>query len=151
MRRFFIDAPLSEQMTITHADARHMVSVLRLAAGTAVWLSGQDGKSGRAEIVTASPERVELKLLEIVEDITEPPVDVWLVQGLAKGEKMDFIIQKAVELGVRGIIPVATEHIVVRYDIAKQAEKKFAGKELPVKLRNNVVEMLFRRFARSPI
>lgn len=124
MRRFFIDAPLSECMVIANADARHIASVLRLPVGATVLVSGQDGRSGKAEIIAASPETIRLNLLELVEDTTEPPITVWLVQGLAKGEKMDFIIQKAVELGVHGIVPVATVHTVVRYDTAKQVEKK---------------------------
>jgi len=123
MRRFFIDAPLSEHMTIANADARHIASVLRLAAGATVQVSDQNGKSGKAEIIAANPEAIELKLLEFLEDTTEPPLDIWLVQSLAKGEKMDFIIQKAVELGVYGIIPVATAHSVVRYDVTKQVDK----------------------------
>ena len=123
MRRFFIDAPLSEQMVIANTDARHIASVLRLAVGTTILVAGQDGKSGKAEITAASPEAIELRLLELLEDTTEPPIAIWLVQSLAKGEKMDFIIQKAVELGVHGIIPVATAHSVVRYDAAKQVDK----------------------------
>lgn len=123
MRRFFIDAPLSEHMAITNADARHIASVLRLAAGTTILVSGQDGKSGKAEIIAASPEAIRLRLIEFLEDTTEPPIAIWLAQSLVKGEKMDFIIQKAVELGVYGIIPLATAHSVVRYDAAKQVDK----------------------------
>ncbi|TWH48760.1 16S rRNA (uracil(1498)-N(3))-methyltransferase [Sporomusa sp. KB1] len=123
MRRFFIDAPLSEHMVIANADARHIASVLRLSAGATVLVSDRDGKSGKAEIIAANPEAIELRLLEFLEDTTESPINIWLVQSLAKGEKMDFIIQKAVELGVYGIIPVATAHSVVRYDAAKQVDK----------------------------
>ena len=123
MRRFFIDTPLSDHMVIRNDDARHIASVLRLAAGATVLVSGQDGKSGKAEIIAASPESIELRLLEFLEDTTEPPIAIWLVQSLSKGEKMDFIIQKAVELGVYGLIPVATAHSVVRYDAAKQVDK----------------------------
>lgn len=123
MRRFFIDTPLTETITITHADARHIAAVLRLTAGTILLVSDPEGKSGKAEIIAATPDAVSLKLLEYVNDSTEPPLNVWLAQGLAKGEKMDLIVQKAVELGVYGIIPVITEHAVVRYDAAKQADK----------------------------
>ena len=123
MRRFFIDEPLSEHMVIVNADAHHIVSVLRLPIGSKILISDSEGKAGKAEILTVNPGCIELKLLEILEDITEAPIAVWLVQSLAKGEKMDFIIQKAVELGVYGIIPVATAHSVVRYDHAKQLDK----------------------------
>jgi 16S rRNA (uracil1498-N3)-methyltransferase len=123
MRRFFIDEPLSEYMVIDNADAHHIASVLRLPAGSKVLISDLDGKSGKAEILMVNPGSIQLKLLEILEDTTEAPIAVWLVQSLAKGEKMDFIVQKAVELGVYGIIPVTTAHSVVRYDNAKQLDK----------------------------
>lgn len=123
MRRFFIDTPISQIMTITGSDARHIATVLRLTAGETVLLSGQDRKTCQAEITKVSPEAIQLRLLSLTEDHTEPPIAVYLVQGLAKGEKMDFIIQKAVELGVCGIIPAATEHCVVRYDSGKQVDK----------------------------
>lgn len=123
MRRFFIDAPLSEHMTITNADAHHIASVLRLPVGSIICISDLSGKSGKAEILAINHDNIQLKLLELLENTTNASIAVWLVQSLAKGEKMDFIIQKAVELGVHGIIPVATAHSVVRYDAAKQLDK----------------------------
>lgn len=123
MRRFFIDAPISSTMVIDGSDARHITTVLRLGMGDTILVSGQDGQTCQAEITQASPEVIQLKLLSLSEENTEPPVTIWLVQGLAKGEKMDFIVQKAVELGVYGIIPAVTEHCVVKYDAAKQADR----------------------------
>lgn len=123
MRRFFIDEPLNEHIVINSADAHHITSVLRLPVGSTILISDQYGKSGKAEILMAASDSVQLRLLEILEDTTEAPIAVWLVQSLAKGEKMDFIIQKAIELGVYGVIPIATAHSVVRYDAAKQLDK----------------------------
>ena len=123
MRRFFLKVPISETMVIDGSDARHISTVLRLAVGDKLLVSGVDGQAGRVEIIKAAPEAVHIKLLEIIDDKTEPPIDVVLVQGLAKGEKMDFIIQKAVELGAVGVVPLAAEHSVVRYDAKKQADK----------------------------
>lgn len=110
-------------MVIRGTDAHHISTVLRLPTGTVIRVSGQDGQSAAARIIAAVPETVELELTALLTDTTEPPIDVWLVQGLAKGEKMDFIIQKAVELGAHGIIPIATAHSVVRYDADKQQNK----------------------------
>ncbi|QDR80947.1 16S rRNA (uracil(1498)-N(3))-methyltransferase [Sporomusa termitida] len=123
MRRFFINVPLSSTVFIEGADARHMALVLRMASGDTVQVAAPDGKTAKAEIIRISAESVQLTLLEAMEDHTEPPVKVWLVQGLGKGEKMDYIIQKAVELGVYGIIPAITEHCIVKYDVQKQADK----------------------------
>lgn len=123
MRRFFVDAPISQTMVLEGTDARHIASVLRMTAGDTVLVSGHNKKTGKAEITEVSSDAVQLRLLEFIEDKTEPPLAVYLVQGLAKGDKMDFIVQKAVELGVYGIIPAITEHCVVKYDLAKQTEK----------------------------
>jgi len=123
MRRFFINAPIADEMVIDGADARHIALVLRLAAGDMLLVAGTDGKTGKAEITNANSQTVHLKLVELIADISEPSVAVWLVQGLAKGEKMDFIVQKSVELGVAGIIPATTDHCVVKYDRAKQVDK----------------------------
>lgn len=123
MRRFFINASIADEMVIDGADARHIVLVLRLTVGDMLLVAGTDGKTAKAEIINGNSQTVHLRLVELIADNTEPPVAVWLVQGLAKGEKMDFIVQKAVELGVAGIIPVMTDHCVVKYDQAKQADK----------------------------
>lgn len=123
MRRFFINAPVSDCMVIDGADARHIVMVLRLTAGDKLLVTGTDGKACLAEITQITAAAVQLKWLETLADNTEPPLAVYLVQGLAKGEKMDFIVQKAVELGVYAIIPAVTEHCVVKYDLAKKAER----------------------------
>lgn len=123
MRRFFINVPLSSTLYIEGADARHMSLVLRMASGDTVLVAAPDGKTAKAEIIRISADAVQLKLIEAIEVHTEPPVEAWLVQGLGKGEKMDYIIQKSVELGVYGIIPAITEHCIVKYDAAKQADK----------------------------
>jgi 16S rRNA (uracil1498-N3)-methyltransferase len=123
MRHFFINTPISDVMIIDGADARHIALVLRMVIGDTLLIADRDGKTGNAEITGITPSAVQLRLLEFIDDYTEPPIEVWLVQGLGKGEKMDFIVQKAVELGVYGVIPAITEHCIVRYDLAKQADK----------------------------
>lgn len=122
MRRVFIQGPLSDVMEVTGEAARHMGFSLRLAAGERIGVAGQGGCCGEAEIVRITPASVTLALRQ-TENSPEPPVNVWLAQALPKGDKMDHIVQKAVELGVRGLFPVWTKHCVVRYDVAKQAEK----------------------------
>ena len=85
-------------------------------------VAGLDGRCGEAEIVRIVPDSVTLALKKLSES-SEPPVDVWLAQALPKGDKMDHIVQKAVELGIKGIYPLQTSHCIVRYDLAKQTEK----------------------------
>lgn len=109
-------------MQVDGEAARHLGLSLRMAVGDRLGVAGQDGRCGEAEIIAMTIDTVTLKLLGYV-DPQEPPVDVWLVQALPKADKMDQIIAKAVELGVKGIIPLQAEHCVVRYDDAKQADK----------------------------
>jgi 16S rRNA (uracil1498-N3)-methyltransferase len=122
MRRIFIDGPLSESMTVSGELVRHIGLSLRMAVGDMIGVAGTGGQCGRAEIVSISAATVQLKLIELT-DSPEPAVAVWLAQSLPKGDKMDLIVQKAVELGVQGIFPLQTAHCIVRYEPAKQTEK----------------------------
>ena len=122
MRRIFIDGPLGESMTVSGELVRHIGLSLRMAVGDRLGVADVDGQCGQAEIVSISAEAVRLRLTELT-DSPEPPVAVWLAQSLPKGDKMDLIVQKAVELGVQGILPLQTAHCVVRYEPAKQTEK----------------------------
>lgn len=122
MRRIFIQGPLTERMEIKGETARHIGFSLRMAVGDFLGVAGQDGRCGVAEIVRMSNDAVILSLTDTTAS-PEPPVDVWLAQALPKGDKMDFIIQKSVELGVKGLFPLQTTHCVVRYEAAKQKEK----------------------------
>ena len=99
MHRFFIPQPYSDTMTIMGVDARHIYTVLRMQCGSRVQIVSDDGVTALAEIADANESVVTVKCLEILAESHEPSVRIVLAQGLAKGEKMDFIIQKAVELG----------------------------------------------------
>ena len=116
MHRFFIPRPYAENMMIDGIDARHIYTVLKMKPGEKVQIVSDDGVTALAEITETAPGQT------LVES-HEPAVKITLAQGLVKGEKMDFIIQKAVELGVSCIVPLAMEHSVVRYDGEKAAKK----------------------------
>lgn len=123
MHRFFIPQPYSDTMTIMGVDARHIYTVLRMQCGSRVQIVSDDGVTALVEIADANESVVTVKCLEVLAESHEPSVRIVLAQGLAKGEKMDFIIQKAVELGVSEIIPVAMEHSVVRLEGDKAVKK----------------------------
>lgn len=123
MHRFFIPQPYGEMMTITGVDARHIYTVLRMTQGTKIQIVSDDGVTALAEITEAGERVITVKCLEVLAESHEPSVRIILAQGLAKGEKMDFIIQKAVELGVSEIVPVAMEHSVVRLESEKAVKK----------------------------
>lgn len=124
MRRFFVDGPLQPAMVIRGQDARHIGRVLRLGPGDELAVVGADGQAGRAVITAIGPASVSLELAGLQALSCEPPVSVWLAQGLPKGDKMDYIIQKAVEIGAAGIIPLDGEFSAVRYDEAKQGSRQ---------------------------
>lgn len=123
MHRFFVPQLYAEEMYIEGVDARHISKVLRMQPGTHLQIVSDDGVSALAEIIAIDSERVTVRCLEKLAESHEPRVRLVLAQGLAKGEKMDFIIQKAVEMGAYSVIPVAMEHSVVRLDGAKSAKK----------------------------
>ena len=122
MRRIFVQGPLADFMDVKGEPARHIGFSLRMAVGDEIGVAGQDGRCGEAEIVRMTGDTVTLALKKIM-DSTEPPVDVWLAQARPKSDKMDWIVQKAVELGIKGLFPLQTATCVVRYDAVKQAEK----------------------------
>ena len=104
-----------------------------------------DGVSALAEISAIDSEKVTVRCLEKLAESHEPCVKLTLAQGLAKGEKMDFIIQKAVEMGAYSIVPVAMEHSVVRLDGAKGRAKRWSvGRKLPKVLLSKVSVILSR-------
>ena len=123
MHRFFIPQLYNEEMTITGVDAKHIGKVLRMQPGDKLQIVSDNGVSALAEVASITESTVTVRCLEKLAESHEPAVKITLAQGLAKGEKMDFIIQKAVELGAYSIVPVAMEHSVVRLDGAK-ADKK---------------------------
>lgn len=123
MHRFFIPQLYAAEMIIKDVDAKHISKVLRMQPGDKIQIVSDDGVTAIAEIVSLQADNVVVKCLEKLAESHEPSVKITLAQGLAKGEKMDFIIQKAVEMGASSIVPVAMEHSVVRLEGAK-ADKK---------------------------
>lgn len=123
MHRFFVPQVFGEEMTITGVDAKHISKVLRMTIGDELQIVSDDGVSALGKISFIDAECVKVGDLKVIAESHEPRVKITLAQGLAKGEKMEFIIQKAVELGATSIVPVAMEHSVVRLDGVKAAKK----------------------------
>jgi len=132
LRRFFIDTPLLAEMSIQGSDAHHISRVLRLQIGDQLILVAPNGSAGKARISSIGVDEVTLLLIENILEDKEAPVNVYLAQGLPKSDKMDYIVQKAVELGVRGIYPMATEHCVVQYDQGKQKTRRERWQKIAV-------------------
>ncbi len=125
MYHFFVDSSAigEGKVRITGADLNHMKNVLRMKPGEAVLISDGTGKDYNCQVETYTDGEGILEILSENEDSRELPSRIWLFQGLPKSDKMEVIIQKAVELGAAGVIPVATRNAVVKLD-AKKAEAK---------------------------
>jgi 16S rRNA (uracil1498-N3)-methyltransferase len=124
VRRFFIGGELADTVTITGADARHIGRGLRLGPGAELVVVDKAGRAARVEITSVETAAVHVAVRERLAGGHEPPVKVSLAQGLPKGDKFEYIVQKAVELGATAIVPLACENCSVRYDAAKQGSRR---------------------------
>jgi 16S rRNA (uracil1498-N3)-methyltransferase len=111
---------------ITGENARYLLTVLRCRAGDELTLLDSLGGRYRAEIKEAGRRDLTVELKEAFPPEPEPPVGVVLLQGLLKGQKMDLVVQKATELGVREIVPVVTERAQVRQTRKPERWRKIA-------------------------
>ena len=153
MNQFFVESGQiqDKKIIITGKDVNHIKNVLRMKIGEELSVSnGCDGKEYRGIIEEFTDDAVVCALAFVKEDGVELPSKVYLYQGLPKADKMELIIQKAVELGVYEIIPVATKRAVVKLDEKKskskiarwQAISEAAAKQSKRAIIPNVAEVL---------
>jgi 16S rRNA (uracil1498-N3)-methyltransferase len=116
--RAFIDAPLAAGVRVTLPEyaTAHLVRVLRLRAGDDCVLFNGDGHDHDARLVEVGKRGAVAQVLASRAIANESPLRIVLLQGIARGEKMDLILQKATELGVARIVPVDAERTEVRLD-----------------------------------
>lgn len=113
-----------KSVMILGSDVNHIKNVLRMHEGEEIAVSnGQDGKEYRCGIVSLEEDCIRCELRFIKEADVELPSKIYLFQGLPKADKMELIIQKAVELGVYSVIPVAAKRCVVKLDEKKTKSK----------------------------
>lgn len=124
MYNFFASADSRQENCyyITGSDYNHIANVLRMQTGEE-FLVSDDGQSHLCRIETIDGETVIAEIVEENYQNTELPVKIYLFQGLPKSDKMELIIQKTVELGVSGIIPVEMSRCVVSLDDKKKKSK----------------------------
>lgn len=125
MYRFYVSKEqiADDKIYIDGTDVNHIKNVLRLEKGDWIIACDKDGKDYVSRISDMSSEQVLLDVEKVQDSDTELPCKIVLFQGLPKKDKMEFIIQKAVELGVSEIVPVAMKRCVVKLD-DKKADKK---------------------------
>ncbi|MGN6512047.1 MAG: 16S rRNA (uracil(1498)-N(3))-methyltransferase [Lysobacteraceae bacterium] len=125
--RAFVDLPLAPgaECALPDAAASHLVRVLRLREGEPCVLFNGDGHDYAAMLVAVGKREVRARIDARTPVDNESPLRITLLQGIARGEKMDWILQKATELGVATFVPVASERSEVRLD-AERAGKRVA-------------------------
>ncbi|MNO30207.1 Ribosomal RNA small subunit methyltransferase E [compost metagenome] len=126
LSRFFIDAPLSlGEHELPEAQAHYIGRVLRMAEGDAVQLFDGSGQEYRGQLLEVGKKRVRVQLDEQFEGQVESSLPIHLGQGVSRGERMDWAIQKATELGVSEITPIVSERCEVRLK-DERADKRLA-------------------------
>ncbi|MCM1123299.1 MAG: 16S rRNA (uracil(1498)-N(3))-methyltransferase [Eubacterium sp.] len=126
MYRFFVEPSQiqDKRIRITGSDFNHIKNVLRMKIGEEIAVSnGVDQREYRCGIEEYTDDEVVCTLRFIKEDGVELPSKIYLFQGLPKADKMELVIQKAVELGAYEVIPVAAKRCVVKLDEKKAAAK----------------------------
>lgn len=126
MYRFYVEQNQIEEqiITITGADVNHIKNVLRMRAGEKIIICNGQGKDFYCIIEGESDGQVVASIQEIKDTDTELEGKLYLFQGVPKKDKMELIIQKAVELGAYEVIPVMTKRTVVKLEDKKKEMKK---------------------------
>lgn len=125
MHHFFVTPEQVKEKTIyiEGSDVNHMKNVLRMKIGEELQISDGNNKKYRCKIESMTEEEICAEILEELHADNELPSKIYLFQGLPKSDKMELIVQKAVELGVYEVIPVSTKRAVVKLDAKKAAKK----------------------------
>lgn len=123
--RIYVDTelPPGEAISLPAPAIQHLVQVLRLHTGDQLHLFNGDGRDYPAEILDANRHRVEARLGEPGHGEPPPPLQVHLGIGISRGERMDFTLQKAVELGVSEVTPLFAGRAVVRLEGDRLAKR----------------------------
>ena len=126
MYKFFVNSNQIEEdiAKIIGEDVKHISNVLRLKKEDEILVcTKEEGSNYEAKIIEISKEYIKCKLLEKNTETVESNVNVDIYQGLPKADKMEYIIQKATEIGVRNIYPVKMERCVVKLDSKSEIKK----------------------------
>ncbi|HIG89333.1 16S rRNA (uracil(1498)-N(3))-methyltransferase [Candidatus Thioglobus sp.] len=104
---------IENELTLDEYGSHHLIKVLRFSQGKSITLFNGDGFNYIAEVLS-SKKICEVLIHSKEKNLSESKLNLTLAQGIAKGEKMDFLIQKAIELGVNKIVPIMSERCVVK-------------------------------------
>ncbi|HLM52578.1 MAG TPA: 16S rRNA (uracil(1498)-N(3))-methyltransferase [Pseudoxanthomonas sp.] len=125
LTRCYVECGLSVggRVTLPEAAGAHLIRVLRLRDGDPCALFNGDGHDYGARLVAAGKREVVAEIVSCLAIDNESPLRITLLQGIARGEKMDLILQKATELGVAAFVPVIAERTEVKLDAERTARR----------------------------
>lgn len=125
--RCFIDCPLSpgHELILPEQASTHLIRVLRLQAGDLIHLFNGDGSDYPSELSGLEKRGAKVRVLSCLPLSNESPLRIHLYQSIARGEKMDWILQKATELGVSAFTPMASDRTEVKLD-QERSDKRLA-------------------------
>lgn len=132
--RIFCDAPLNSGDTVTleGSPANHVSRVLRLKTGDVLSLFNGEGGEFLATVKESDKRHTLVEVGVFNDSDIESPLAIHLLQGISKGDRMDYTVQKAVELGVISITPTITERTVVRLDAKREAKKQLHWQQVVI-------------------
>ena len=111
-------------VVLSAMPSAHLIKVLRLRAGAKAILFNGDGRDYLCEILLAKPEAAQLRILSVQPALAESPLKITLLQAICRGDKMDWVLEKATELGVTHIIPVQSERSEVQLDSGRANKRR---------------------------
>lgn len=126
MPKFFVakSSVLEDEIIIQDENVNHIKNVLRLSSGDNLLINDRQGKDYKCIISLIENNVIKAKIMEASDSTVEPVIETVLFQSLVKGEKMELVIQKAIEIGVTKIIPICTSRCVVKLENAKKTASK---------------------------
>lgn len=126
MHRFFADPSQikEKEILLTGTDVNHIRNVLRMRIGEEILVSNGQGTDYHCRLESIDDASVTASIMWRLDGNAELPISITLFQGLPKGDKLEFIIQKCVELGAARIVPVSTRRTIVKLDAKKEQAKK---------------------------
>jgi 16S rRNA (uracil1498-N3)-methyltransferase len=147
--RIFQNTPLAinEKIHLSESASHHVARVLRYHVGDLLTVFNGSGGEFLSHIIHIDKKKVSVQITEFKNPPTESPLELYLAQGISRGEKMDYTIQKAVELGIKKIIPVFTERSTVKLDSERSQKRLLHWQTIAIAAceqsgRNKVPEIL---------
>lgn len=124
MARFFIQAEdICGQIVTIREDVHHILHVLRYKEGDTLEVCDRQGTDYQVKLLETHENTIRCEILHRENSSSEPEIQITLFQGMPKSDKMEWILQKGVELGIAAFVPLRTSRCVVKYDAKKEAQK----------------------------